>query len=343
MPEAAEAQNRVCQIHYRQMDKSDRDITQTLRAEDECRTLLVQYPNSKFAPETAQTLRNIQESLAEHEFVVGNFYWKREMNPAAANRLNALVDQYPLYSRADEALFEAGDAYEKMGPRFRRRAGEMFARIVEEYPLGSRAADAKARLEDLELPVPQADPRAVARMKYEKENYRHPGLIARSTGFIRSAPDVSHAAKVGSPTMTDPKKTIPASIPVPVNPDATAGGSGTGSGTTEVTASANTSSAALDNRADARQTVGTAQSATAGPTQGALPTNRDKELARLQKARAKKLAQMEKKAKKKQKSSEDAQANPQAPATQNAAGPNGAAPASAATPAAASSPTAPPQ
>ena len=74
MEEAAEAQNRVCQIHYRQMDKSDRDWSQSLRAEDECRQLLVQFPNSKFAPQAAQRLRNIQESLAEHEFVVGNFY-----------------------------------------------------------------------------------------------------------------------------------------------------------------------------------------------------------------------------------------------------------------------------
>src|SRR5579885_2766910 len=64
MEEAAEAQNRVCEIHYKQMDKSDRDWTQTLRAEDECKQLLVKFPNSKFAPQAAQRLRNIQESLA---------------------------------------------------------------------------------------------------------------------------------------------------------------------------------------------------------------------------------------------------------------------------------------
>src|SRR5690242_7578430 len=90
MEEAAEAQARVCDIHYKQMDKSDRDWSQTLRAETECRQLVTQFPNSKFVPPTLQKLRNIQESLAEHEFVVGNFYWKREMNPAAANRLTAL-------------------------------------------------------------------------------------------------------------------------------------------------------------------------------------------------------------------------------------------------------------
>src|SRR4051794_19352527 len=80
MEESAEAQNRVCEIHYKQMDKSDRDIVQTLRAEDECKNLLVQFPNSKFAPQAAQRLRDIQESLAAHEAVVGYFYWKREMN-----------------------------------------------------------------------------------------------------------------------------------------------------------------------------------------------------------------------------------------------------------------------
>lgn len=293
MPESAEAQNRVCEIHYKQMDKSDRDWSQTLRAETECRTLLVQFPNSKFAPLAAQRLRNIQESLAEHEFVVGTFYHKREMNPAAANRLDALVTQYPLYSKADEALYEAGDSYSKMGPRFRQKAGEMFARIVREYPLGGRADDAKHRLEDMELPVPQVDRAAYDRMKYEQENYRRPGLLARSTGFLRSAPDVSHAAKSGQPTMTDPKPTIPASVPV-ANTGDTATAGGTGSGTTEVTATTVGNDTALDKNPDARSNAATTQATKAQASQP-LPTNRDAELKKLREKQAKKNAKLQKK------------------------------------------------
>jgi outer membrane protein assembly factor BamD len=142
MEESAEAQNKVCMIHYRQMEKSDRDVTQALRAEDECRSLLVQFPNSKFAPQAAQRLREIQEVLADHEFEVGDFYYRRELNPAAANRLNALADQWPLYSRTDDALYEAGDAYSRMGPRFRKKSAEMFARIVREYPLSDLEIEA---------------------------------------------------------------------------------------------------------------------------------------------------------------------------------------------------------
>src|SRR6266403_2507216 len=64
MEESAEAQEKVCAIHYKQMEKADRDRQQAIRAEDECRQLLVQFPNSKFAPDAQQKLRNIQEVLA---------------------------------------------------------------------------------------------------------------------------------------------------------------------------------------------------------------------------------------------------------------------------------------
>jgi outer membrane protein assembly factor BamD len=301
MEESAEAQNRVCEIHYKQMDKSDRDWTQTVRAQDECKQVLIQFPNSKFAPLAAQRVREIQESLAQHEFVVGNFYWKREMNPAAANRLTALVDQYPLYSNSGEALYEAGDAYTKMGPRFRRQAGEMFARIVREYPLSNRAADAKRRLEDLEMPVPKADPAALARAKFEQENYHRPGLMAGMTGWLRGGPDVSHAAKSGQPTMTDPKRSIPASVPV-VNTQ-TGEPLGTPGGTTDVSATTLTSSA-LDKNPDARKSSGTTQSAS--EANQPLPTNRDKDLKRYREQQAKKQAALEKKKKKNNKDQQPA-------------------------------------
>src|SRR5690242_375603 len=63
MEESAESQEKVCMIHYKQMEKADRDPSQAMRAEDECRQLIVQFPNSKFVPEAQQLLRNIQEEL----------------------------------------------------------------------------------------------------------------------------------------------------------------------------------------------------------------------------------------------------------------------------------------
>ena len=193
-------------------------------------------------------------------------------------------------------MFEAGDAYTKMGPRFRKQAGEMFARVVREYPLSNRAEDAKRRLEDLEMPAPQADPAAMARAKFEQENYHRPGLLAEMTGWMRGSPDVSHAAKSGQPTMTDPKRTIPASVPV-VNTQ-TGEPLATGGGTTDVSATAAGSSSALDKNPDARKSSGTVHTAGEQTTSQALPTNRDKELKKYREQQAKKQAALEKKKKK---------------------------------------------
>jgi outer membrane protein assembly factor BamD len=245
MEEAAESQMKICQIHYKQMDKPDREETQALRAEDECRQLLVQFPNSKFVPDVQQFLRNIQEAIGEGENRVATFYHKKGSNPAAANRLQRLVDQYPLYSRSDEALWTLGDSYGKMGNRFRGKSGEAYARIVREYPLSPYAEDAKKKLQAMELPIPAADPAAVARMKYEQEHRTKAGLLSKGMGFIKHGPDVHMAAKSGSPAMTTLNPTVPASVPVP------AGATGF-QGDVAVTQVSGGSGSALDTQPDAR-------------------------------------------------------------------------------------------
>src|SRR6516164_8997753 len=44
MPEAAEAQLKIANIHYQQMEKPDRDFTHAVRAEQEYRNVILQYP-----------------------------------------------------------------------------------------------------------------------------------------------------------------------------------------------------------------------------------------------------------------------------------------------------------
>jgi len=243
MPEAGESQEKICLIHYKQMDKSDRDANQALRAEDECRQLIVQFPNSQFVPEAQQLLRNIQESLAEAEFLVGDFYFRRGSNPSAANRLSRLVDQYPLYSKADQALMELGDSYGKLGQRFRKDAGDAYARVVTDYPLSSYVDAAKKKLTELEMPIPQADPVAYNRMKWEQENRTKAGLLSRGMGLIKRGPDVSSAAKSGQPAMTTLKGTVPVSVPTT---------RGTPGFTGDVTATTVGDASALDKLPDAR-------------------------------------------------------------------------------------------
>jgi outer membrane protein assembly factor BamD len=215
MPEAAEAQYKICKTHINQMGKPDRDPNQALRAEQECKQLVLQYPNSKFVPEAEQLLRDIDEDMAEGEMRAGNMYYAKGSRPAAANRYAGLVEQYPLYSRADEALWKEADAYLGMSARLRPKAVTALQKIVRDYPLGVWADPAKKKLHDLEAEVPEADPAAVARMKYEEENRTKTSKLHNMTGFLRPGPDTTMAAKTGSPAMSAPKQLVPVNVPDP--------------------------------------------------------------------------------------------------------------------------------
>ena len=96
MSEAAEAQLKIANIQFQQMEKTDRDFTHTKRAEDEYRNLILQYPDSKLVPEAKQRLLEVQEALAQREFDIGRFYYLRESYPASIARLKSLVEKYPL-------------------------------------------------------------------------------------------------------------------------------------------------------------------------------------------------------------------------------------------------------
>ena len=66
-PEAAEAQMRVGDIYFRQMDKPDRDYSKAMHAEEEYRLMLQQFPDSTLVPQAKQRLREVQEVLATRE------------------------------------------------------------------------------------------------------------------------------------------------------------------------------------------------------------------------------------------------------------------------------------
>jgi outer membrane protein assembly factor BamD len=264
MEEAAESQSRICKIHYKSMEKADRDNNHALRAEDECRQVLVQFPNSKFVPETQQILRNIQEVIAEGEYRVGTFYHAKGNWAASSNRLQMITDHFPLYSNSGDALFQLADDYTKMGPKFRQRAGDAYAKIVRDYPLSDRADDAKRRLEELEMPIPEADPVAIARMKYDEANYQKPGMMNPVTSVLKKGPDVRKASKSGTPVMTAMRPGIPVSVPVPAAP-AAAGFNG------DVTVSTVGDSSVLDSKPDARANPGAAAGPAGTAPAGAAP------------------------------------------------------------------------
>jgi len=225
LPEAAEAQMKIGDIHYRQIDKPDREATHAKRAEQEYRQLLLQFPDSKLADQARVKLLQVQEIVAEREWGIGRYYYMRENWSAAIARLKTLADTYPLFSKSDDALFMLGDAYEHLAKwakgakinepvksqlvrEYNDGAAAAYTRIVNRYPVMSRANEARKRLQALDRPVPQPTPEAIEQNKREQAG-RGAGLSLKSKAMLtmRRRADYRPATSVGQPTLVDPPQT----------------------------------------------------------------------------------------------------------------------------------------
>ena len=267
LPEASYAQLQVAMGHFRQMEKPDRDRTEAKEAESEFQTFLQKYPKDPLADKAMQHLREVQEVIAEGDYRVAYYYYTKGDKRAAAARLIGVTNRYPLYSRADRALWMLGDIFDKAEKK--EVAANYYARIVKNYPLSSEAPEAKARLVAMKVPVPQADPKARARMVAEQNAPRpHNSLAKKPLGILHSGPtgEMRVAARVGDPNL-EPEADTSSATDVLTGGNSSrivVGGSG-GGGTTGTTG--NTTGIV------ATVTPGGAKTEDSGSTEGTAPAD----------------------------------------------------------------------
>ncbi|MGD0730150.1 MAG: outer membrane protein assembly factor BamD [Terracidiphilus sp.] len=225
-PEAAEAQMKVADIYYDQMEKPDRDFKNAEQAEIEYRNMINSFPDSTLVPRAKQKLREVQEVLGERETQVGLYYEGRENYVGAIARLETVVDTYPLYSKSDLALLAIGDAYagqahalqlqtripgairERMRAVYLDRAATAYGKVITRYPMAPHVEDARDRLVAMNRPVPEPTQEAVAESDAEERSRQALHFTDKTLGVIKRGPTVVEAVHVGEPTLTDPKRTL---------------------------------------------------------------------------------------------------------------------------------------
>ena len=221
-PEAAEAQMKVADIYYMQMEKPDRDPKNAQQAEQEYRTMIQQFPDSTFVPRAKQRLREVQEVLAERQFQVGSFYASHENWAASIARLQTVTESYPLYSHSDLALIGLGDAYAaearyvqglaQINPKAKQelmkayddQAADAYARVVTHYSMAAHVEDARERLIALNRPVPEPSKEELADSEAEEQSRTGIAFKDRVMILVKRGPVTVNAARIGEPTLTDP-------------------------------------------------------------------------------------------------------------------------------------------
>ncbi len=225
VPEAAEAQMRVGDIYFRQMDKPDRDYTKAVHAQEEYRLMLQQFPESTLVPQAKQRLREVQEVLAAREAEIGDFYSTHANWPATIARLQTVVDTYPAYSHMDDVLIGLGDAYSaearyvrsirlpeaaraRLEQIYDGQAADAYRKVVLEHSASPHVEDARDRLAAMNLPIPTPTPEQVAASVALENSRSGYNLKDRAMLLILHRPDTVMAAHVGEPALVDPKPTL---------------------------------------------------------------------------------------------------------------------------------------
>jgi outer membrane protein assembly factor BamD len=221
-PEAAEAQMKVGDIYFQQMEKPDRDPQNAENAEREYRTMLEQFPDSPLIPRAKQKLREVQEVLAQRQYEIGEFYAAKEDWAASIARLQTVADSYPLFSHSDETLITIGDAYatqaqllsraRQLPPKakaeivkyYNDRAVAAWDRVVTRYPLAPHVEDAKDRLIAMGVAVPEPSAQALAESQAEEDSRVPVKIGKRALDLMSRGPDTVHAARVGEPSENSP-------------------------------------------------------------------------------------------------------------------------------------------
>jgi outer membrane protein assembly factor BamD len=232
-PEAAEAQMRVGDIYFRQMDKPDRDYSDTTHAEEEYRLMIQQFPDSPLVPQAKQRLREVQETLASREADIAAFYASRSNWAATIARYQTVIDTYPLYSHMDDVLVNLGDAFETEARFFRttklppsvsaasrerlvslyeHQAAAAYTKVVLEHSAAAHVEDARDRLVGMGLPIPTPTPEQIAASSALENSRGQYTLSNRVEFFVLHKADTVPAATLGDPPLEDAKPTLAPSV-----------------------------------------------------------------------------------------------------------------------------------
>jgi outer membrane assembly lipoprotein YfiO len=155
------AMMKVAETEMRQMGLSDRDITHARKAEQRLKVMLQQCPKTPLRPDAETRLRQVQDSLADHNFSIAEFYRGRNENNKGGlkgqqSRLQEIIEKYPNYCRTDAVLFRLGATYQQEEEP--DEAAKYYQQVVRDHPYSEYVDKAKDQLNIIGAAIPEPDP-----------------------------------------------------------------------------------------------------------------------------------------------------------------------------------------
>jgi outer membrane protein assembly factor BamD len=137
--QAAYVQFQIANSLAKRMERPDRDQAVTRKALEAYDELVRLYPTSEYADQAKEQSQIVRANLAEHEFLVGQFYLRYGAAQAAVARFEYLLKTYPSYAEKDKVIYYLGLAYaNNKKPEESKKA---FERLKKEFPQSPYVSD----------------------------------------------------------------------------------------------------------------------------------------------------------------------------------------------------------
>lgn len=144
---ASYAQYQIAMVYFDQIEGSERGYGGAAKALEEFEKLKTLYPRNPYKDVVDLKMEKCRNTIAEYEYLVGKFYYKKDSYNAALGRFEGLLKKYPDYKGEPEVLFYSAMSYKSLGQK--EKAAEYLSRLVEKYPNNKLSGSAKKEISAL--------------------------------------------------------------------------------------------------------------------------------------------------------------------------------------------------
>jgi outer membrane protein assembly factor BamD len=126
------AQFQIATLYFSEVKGPERGAGAAKQALEEYLKLRERYPRNPYKEIVEENIKKCKNIMAEYEFLVGKFYYKKESYKAALGRFLRVLHTYPEYKSLDEVFFYTALSYKEQGSK--DEASKYLTQLKERFP-----------------------------------------------------------------------------------------------------------------------------------------------------------------------------------------------------------------
>lgn len=141
------AQYQIAMVYFDQIESPERGYGGAAKALEEFERLKKMFPRNPYRESVDLKIEKCRDTIAEYEYLVGQFYYKKGSYQAALGRFEGLLRKYPGFHGTSDVLFYSGMSYKNLGDA--ERASDYLSRFLQQYPTHKLVHEAQKGLDSL--------------------------------------------------------------------------------------------------------------------------------------------------------------------------------------------------